>query len=72
MKFLQKKQKQKEFKAAMKNFKLQGKTGFFGQTNRISKAMKKKERKRKQIFEGKNHKEIIAKKKKKKQEKEEN
>jgi hypothetical protein len=45
----------KAVKAAMKNFELQGKADFFGQINRISKAMKE-ERKRKQIFEGKNHK----------------
>jgi len=61
--------KKKVFKAAMENFELQGKADFFGRINRISKAMKEEERERKQIFEGKNHKEIIAKKKKKKQEK---
>jgi len=39
MKFLQKK---KDVKATMKNFELQGKADFFGKTNWISKAMKKK------------------------------
>lgn len=48
MKFLQK--KKMDFQATMENFELQGKTDFFGQTNRISKAMEKEERKRKQIF----------------------
>lgn len=37
----------------MKNFELQGKADFFGKTNWISKDMKK-ERKPKQIYEGKN------------------
>jgi len=69
MKFLQKK---KVFKAAMENFELQGKADFFGRINRISKAMKEEERERKQIFEGKNHKEIIAKKEEKETRKEEN
>jgi len=48
-----------EFKASMKNFKnYKGKAGFFGRTNRRSKAMKEKgkakQSKAKQIFEGKN------------------
>ena len=68
MKFSQK----KIVKATMENFELQGKADFFGRINRISKAMKKEERKRKQIFEGKNHKEIIAKKEEKETRKEEN
>lgn len=51
MKFSQK----KIVKATMEDFELQGKADFFGRINRISKAMKE-ERKRKQIFEGKNHK----------------
>jgi hypothetical protein len=55
----------------MEDFELQGKADFFGRINRISKAMKE-ERKRKQIFEGKNHKEIIAKKEEKETRKEEN